>query len=303
MSLLTNWLESLSYELEISEACSKKKSPLSTCTACMDECPQKALIFKEGNLKLDDKACSLCGVCITVCPQQAIKGQSPAREIIQDHLLLQDESPLPSFMELLYFHKKGVRYIQKESIDEELGRRIGKVNEILHVMNLDPILTTKTIPLKKDAQQKLSRRAFFAKLSMDSKKTVLSSVTPVNWRFNEGSFKFSSLYHEWSFHEVKINEENCTICEACFNICPSNVFTLENETLRIDEKNCSGCNLCVDICQQNGIKVAQVTHKVHEVVYQVHKNECTSCRSSFYSWAKTNECGICKKIDKPNFFL
>lgn len=206
-------------------------------------------------------------------------------------------------MELLYFHKKGVRFIQKASVNEELVRRVGKANEILNVMELDPILTTENISLKEDAQPKLSRRGFFTKLSMDSKKTVLSSVTPVKWRFNEGSFKSSSLYHDWSFHEVRIIEEKCTLCEACFNICPSHIFTLEHDTLKIDEKNCSGCNLCADICQHSGIQLAQSIHKVREVAYQVHQNECTTCRSSFYPWEETNECEICKRIEKPNFFL
>lgn len=303
MSLLTNWLESLSYELEISEACSKKTSPLSTCTACMDECPQGALILEGGNFKLDDQACSLCGVCITVCPQQALKGQSPARKVIQNQLLLQDDSQLPSIMELHYLYKKGVRSIQKTSIDEELVKRVGKVNEVLNVMELDLILMTKNLSLKEEAEPKLSRRGFFTKLSMDSKKTVLSSVTPVKWRFNEGSFKLSSLYHGWSFHEVRINEENCTLCEACFKICPSNIFTLENDLLKINEQYCSGCNLCVDICQHSGIQIAQSIHKVREVAYQVLKNECTTCKSSFYSWKETNECEICKRIEKANFFL
>ncbi|WP_102262260.1 4Fe-4S binding protein [Mesobacillus jeotgali] len=304
MSLLTNWLESLSYELEISEACSKKKSPLSTCTACMDECPHGALIIEDGILKLDEKACSLCGICITVCPQQAIKGQSPARKVIKDHLLLQDDSPLPSFLELLYFHKKGVRFIQKEARDKELEKRIGNANEVFNVMELDPILITKTISLKEDAQPKLSRRGFFTKLSMDGKRTVLSSVTPVKWRFNEDSFKSSNLYNDWSLHEVRIHEKKCTLCEACFNICSAQIFTLENDTLHIDEKNCSGCKLCMDICQHSGIQVAQSIHKVSEAAYHVYKNECTTCRSSFYSWEEeSNECEICKKIEKPNFFL
>ncbi|MBT2691531.1 4Fe-4S binding protein [Bacillus sp. ISL-55] len=276
---------------------------MSTCTACMDECPQGAINIKEGTLKIDEKACTLCGVCITVCPQQAIKGQSPARKVIKDYLLLQDDSPLPSFMELLYFHKKGVRFIQKAAADEELEKRIGKANEVLKVLELDPLLIIKTISLKEEAQPKLSRRGFFTKLSMDGKKTVLSSVTPVKWRFNEDSFKASSLYNDWSFHEVRIHEEKCTLCEACFNICPTKIFTLEDGTLTIDDKNCSGCNLCMDICQHSGIQIVHNIHKTRVVVYHVNKNECNSCRSSFYSWVELNECEICKSIEKPNFFL
>ncbi|MFT9598828.1 4Fe-4S binding protein [Mesobacillus sp.] len=66
-------------------------------------------------------------------------------------------------------------------------------------------------------------------------------------------------------------------------MCPTQIFTLENDTLKIDEKNCSGCNLCMDICQHSGIQIANSIHKVREVAYHVYKNECTTCRSSFYS--------------------
>ncbi len=51
------------------------------------------------------------------------------------------------------------------------------------------------------------------------------------------------------------NENACTGCNACINICPKNAIKL-NDDLRflnsiIDESKCINCNLCKKICQMN----------------------------------------------------
>ncbi|WP_170169081.1 4Fe-4S dicluster domain-containing protein [Mesobacillus subterraneus] len=303
MSLLTNWLESLSYELEISEFCTRNISPLSTCTACIDGCPDGAIILEEGKISIEEEKCSACGVCITVCPVQAIKGQSPARKISQNHLLLEEASPVPSLMEMLYYHKKGIRFIYQPTIQKELVQRINKVNEVLGTMVLQPIQVTQQINLSQEIQPKLSRRDFFAKLSADSKKTVLSSVTPVKWRFNESSFKASVLFKDWAFHKVRISKADCTLCEACFTICPADVFSLEENNLQIIDHLCTGCYLCVDICQTHSIQAKQRIHQAAPALYNVHQNICSKCGSRFYSWEESSSCHVCSTIEKPNFFL
>lgn len=303
MSLLTNWLESLSYELEISESCTRKISPLSACSACMDECPDKAILFEEGKIHIDDKRCSSCGVCITVCPVQAVKGQSPSRKVSQNYLLLEQQSPLPGIMEMLYYHKKGIRYIHHHALNSDLVDRISHVNEILESMQLELLQVTNQIVLEEKEQHRLSRRGFFAKLSTDSKKTLLSSVTPVKWRFNECSFKPSALFKDWSFYQVRISENECTLCEGCFNVCPPGVFSIVENELLLNESQCAGCNLCMDICNTSAINVELKIHQNPPVSYNMHKNTCTKCGSGFHAWEESDSCHICSTTEKPNFFL
>jgi ferredoxin len=303
MSLLTNWLESLSYELDISESCTRKISPLSTCSACMDECPDEAIIFEDGKILIDDKRCSSCGVCITACPVQAVKGQSPSRKVIQKYLLLEQNSPLPAIMELLYYHKKGIRFIHQHALNADLVDRISQVNEILCAMQLEQLQATNQIVLEEKEQPRLSRRDFFAKLSSDSKKTVLSSVTPVKWRFNENNFKPSALFKDWSFYKVRISEDECTLCEGCFNVCPPGIFSLGEKELILNENQCIGCNLCMDICGTSAIKVELKIHQAPPVSYNLHQNTCTQCGSGFHAWEESDCCHVCSTTEKPNFFL
>lgn len=303
MSLLTNWLESLSYDLEISESCTRTISPLSSCSACFDACPDEAILLENQKMMIDEKRCTSCGVCITACPVQAIKGQSPSRKVSQDHLLLEQESPLPSLTELLYYHKKGIRFIYQPSLYSKLVNRISQANEVLGAMSLELLQVTNHLVLEPKEQPRLSRRDFFAKLSSDSRKTVLSSVTPVKWRFNESNFKPSLLFKDWSFYKVEINEDECTLCEACFNICPSGVFSLGENELIMNENQCTGCHLCLDICRTSAITVEQEVHQAPSVSYSLSKNICKQCGTSFHAWEESDACHICSTIKKPNFFL
>lgn len=303
MSLITNWIESLSYELEISAACTRKISPRSSCTVCIEECPVDSISLKDGEISINDEICTDCGVCVTVCPVQAIKGQSPVRKIVQNYLLLQDDSTLPTMTELLYYHKKGIRFIHKPLINADIKKRIDNVNEALAILQAEPLSLVDQIELSPEEQPRLTRRNFFAKLTMDSKKAVLSSVTPIKWRFNESNFKTSNLYNDWSFYEVRINRENCTLCEACFTVCPEDVFTLEEETLKLKDHKCIGCSLCSDICKENAIQINQHIHRSEDTSFPVHQTICTKCKSSFHSWIASEECPICSNIEKPNFFL
>lgn len=303
MSLLTNWLESLSYELEISESCTRKISPLSSCSACIDVCPDEAILLENEKMVIDEKRCTSCGVCITVCPVQAVKGQSPSRRVSQGHLLLELESPLPSITEMLYYHKKGIRFVHQPSLNANLENVIRRVNEILGAMSLELLQVTNQFLMEPEEQPRLSRRDFFAKLSSDSKKTVLSSVTPVKWRFNESNFKPSVLFKDWSFYKVEITKDECTLCEACFNICPSGVFSLGENELTMNENQCTSCNLCLDICRTSAIKVEQKVHQSPPVSYNLRKNICTQCGTGFHAWEESDSCHICSTIEKPNFFL
>jgi ferredoxin len=303
MSLVTNWLESLSYDLEISAACLKKISPASSCTVCLDECPEHAISLESGKINIDEKLCTLCGICVTTCPVQAIKGQSPPRRVNQKYILLEEESIPPSFPELFYYHKKGIRCIHKSSKDDVIVRLVRNANEILEAMELEPLRVADEIILEQEEPPKLTRRDFFNKLRIDSRKNVLSSVTPVKWRFNEDNFKLSNLCDGWAFFEVRINEESCTLCEGCFNICPSKVFEPSDRMLNINEKNCSGCNLCKDICQSSAVQISQNIHQQPAPMKHWHQSTCSNCGNSFRSWTAKDTCHICCTVEKPNFFL
>lgn len=303
MSLLTSWLESLSYDLEVSESCVRKISPLSSCSSCVQACPLEAIAIENNTITINEKNCSSCGICITVCPSHAIKGQSPSRKVIQNYMLLDETSALPTINELHYFYTKGIRYVYSPETNTNLEQVVTKTNADLSAMRLDPIQVADKLELQPEEQPKLTRRDFFTKLSSESKKTVLSSVTPAKWRFNEESFKLSGLYKDFSFHVIDLDEETCTLCEACLTICPVKAFEIKDSIFTIQNQRCTGCQLCADICRSNSLKIAREVHQKNEMNKPVQQSTCIVCKTHFHTWTETTTCPICSSRQQNGFFI
>jgi NAD-dependent dihydropyrimidine dehydrogenase PreA subunit len=54
---------------------------------------------------------------------------------------------------------------------------------------------------------------------------------------------------------IEIDEDKCTGCGECVNICPSEVFEVVNDKStcpKVDD--CSECGVCVDTCPEKAIK-------------------------------------------------
>lgn len=295
MSLFTKWLENLAYEVEVADHCLRVISPLSTCIQCKEVCPVQAISNNNGIVEIDPNLCNSCGTCITVCPVQALKGQSPQRQVVFDTLIL--ELPLPTKVELLYLNKCGIRniFIQDEGVREKITKVIEDANQILNAIDEKPLNIVESIESTQKKEVSLSRRDFFGKLKNDSTKLALSSVTPISWRFNHEKFDITSLYQEWSFFNINIDQNTCTLCEGCFRLCPQNVFTVGDEHLQIENGACNGCNLCADICNFNSIQVTRMVNKNNKYSIPFEVVSCKSCENSFLSWEQGEHCYPCIK--------
>jgi len=53
------------------------------------------------------------------------------------------------------------------------------------------------------------------------------------------------------------DEDECTGCGTCIEICPVNAITLVNDSAVIDEDWCVGCGLCVSQCSNSAAKLRQ----------------------------------------------
>ena len=47
---------------------------------------------------------------------------------------------------------------------------------------------------------------------------------------------------------VKINEDDCTACEACIPRCQMDALKMADGKLTRDEKRCIGCGICMWVC-------------------------------------------------------
>jgi ferredoxin len=55
---------------------------------------------------------------------------------------------------------------------------------------------------------------------------------------------------------VKIDEETCTACGACAEVCPVDAISVD-ESAKVDSELCSECGACVDECPVEAISLEE----------------------------------------------
>ncbi|MBW1695764.1 MAG: 4Fe-4S binding protein [Deltaproteobacteria bacterium] len=60
-------------------------------------------------------------------------------------------------------------------------------------------------------------------------------------------------------YEIKVDPEKCTGCGECVEICPEEVYELEDEkSVPVNVEQCEGCESCLEVCEQDAITVTEV---------------------------------------------
>ena len=78
-----------------------------------------------------------------------------------------------------------------------------------------------------------------------------------------------------------IDEEVCSGCKVCNNICPSLHFDEERKIMNINKTSCKGCGVCVSICPSNALQQRQMDDgNVINLIngnYEVKPFDCKFC--------------------------
>lgn len=55
-----------------------------------------------------------------------------------------------------------------------------------------------------------------------------------------------------------VNEEKCTACEECVDICPVDVFEIvDHKSKPVNADECVGCESCVEVCPEEAIVIEE----------------------------------------------
>lgn len=293
MGVLSKWIESLDYEYEILPSCTRRVSPRSNCSKCVNVCDKKAITIENGVPVLDRNKCIECGNCISACPVQAIAGIYPKRTIIQNQLVIKGKNK-PTVKELLILYKKGIKKIVGESQDliNSWKDSIDEANEILERLDEEPFSVV-TNSVKEETY--VSRRELFF-LWKNEGKSVIQDVAPAKWRFNYKDINLSKYYEDVQFTRITINIEKCTLCTICQKLCKKQCFHIEEDHFALSTQGCENCQLCADTCPEQAILVEDYISKVKETLLPIYKKVCHTCQRTFKTLDEHDEtCVTCKK--------
>lgn len=60
-------------------------------------------------------------------------------------------------------------------------------------------------------------------------------------------------------YSVEVDTEKCVGCGECVDICPVDVFELQDEiSVPVNEEECLGCESCIEVCEEEAITVTEI---------------------------------------------
>lgn len=293
MSILVNWLESLHEEMKVSSRCVRERNRKSTCSFCLEACKQNAFEIKDHLPILNTNKCTMCGECMLACPLSAIEGVLSNRAF-EGASLVFNHNYVPSIKELLIYKKRGMTSIQvsNQPLTVEWKTVVSQSNNYLKVLGEDLIEV-----VQKVKEAVLSRRAFFGSFQKEGKQ-LAKSMAPAAWRMERDDWKITRYYPDYQFFTVKLYKEKCTLCQACFTLCPEEVFQIKDHKLVIQNEKCVNCTTCTDVCPANAIEIVPDVKRINDNQENVHLKDCIVCENTFYTFnIETEKCHVCANRD------
>jgi len=59
-------------------------------------------------------------------------------------------------------------------------------------------------------------------------------------------------------YNVTVDAEKCVGCGECVDVCPVEVYELQNEkSVPVNEEECLGCESCIEVCEHDAIVIEE----------------------------------------------
>jgi NAD-dependent dihydropyrimidine dehydrogenase PreA subunit len=298
------------------DGCVRGMSPLASCRACVDSCPQGAWTLLDRGPALDAGRCDGCGHCQAACPQQAIglAAQPQLREDRRGIFAVAICEPAAAAADgawtLPCLHMLGWRQLvglRRQGVDRLYACRLAcdgcpraattRLDEHLAVAKrwwaagADPGLEVVF----------LSRQGFADRLRSSepahprgtSRRRLLTRwLAPDEPPARQGLLEV---------FVPEIDPASCSGCDACARLCPTDALAIrergEGLAYVVDGSHCTGCNLCVDVCEDEAVSVRQWA-VAKRVEIGLRERCCPSCKVAFHRPEASPDddvlCAICR---------
>lgn len=312
------------------DLCVHGLSPVASCKACVTACPSAAFALDDDGLDFDAGRCDGCALCVPACPQGAIDVEgaiapSLAPPVAPDRAYAACERAVPvgeagrvtclhalSERTLSALYAKGIRGLFVASADcatctrniaPPLSAHVDGIARLLADREL-PALTCTTLSLDewrqaRDEAGRMSRRSLFRfAVRPKSPASAMDAPDPATQPAPGATLPARDRAH-LSAIALLIDQQTCTACGACVEVCPHGVLRLEAGSAphyAIDATLCTGCGLCSDTCDVSAISLKK-WQKAHIDPIPLVQDQCKVCGSPFYEVAGrkagAGKCRIC----------
>ncbi len=309
------------------ELCVLSRFDVSTCSACVEACPSKALTTGEDGLELDAAACSGCGGCGAACPSGAVtldgaecpeplsrpgaEGWLACSRHAQgkggDALCLQ----ALGLAALARLWLQGLRRITcltgdcaacPDGAGLSVHRHVAALNALLASRKLPGLLLERagepprrTTRIGPGAATDAGRRRLFGLSALP----MGAASAPPLARLQSLSWGPDTLY----VNVPLIDPGRCTGCDACISLCPtaslSRVKSGDGEMQYVvDPATCNDCGLCCDLCGENAIRLGHLSAAPQPVALACFR--CRGCGVNVHvpalgPYAARGICPVCDR--------
>ncbi len=278
------------------------------CTECADSCPSGALQFPDGRPVIEDAACTACGACVAACPTGALHsgtiGDQQWEALLQE-LAREDEPPalrVSCLKDVGRFDFDGV-VLTVPCVGEMGWYPLWLM--AAHGLKVDVVCADGACPLTSAGQAAIERWQRVKKLI--GEREVGTGVTASDLRL-ESNVRWGNtvvairaaqgtggLVAEASPGSPTLGcgiglesspGHECTLCESCVRICPTQALAVKRTDARRLEwraEACLGCGACANTCPEGCLTktgeagIDQLLSPSPVVLYEERPALCRRC--------------------------
>ncbi|MFX0099623.1 MAG: indolepyruvate ferredoxin oxidoreductase subunit alpha [Candidatus Hodarchaeota archaeon] len=143
----------------------------------------------------------------------------------------------------------------KRTNDRENCLQMGKVAEFCIKEGFSkPVSKDEAKKIMKRAEEKgLVHKVFHTKANVDKDIEAVCSCCPCCCGIFRLYYMGGMPLHTYSAFIAKINEEECSGCETCVDMCPMEAIEMKDYKATINENKCIGCGVCAHFCNSENI--------------------------------------------------